>query len=107
MIGEIMAVWFSSVHQLAMVNLYSPEVLAILTHSKTATFAIQDLCLHAQFVGPLRTEVDAAPGARSLLDPESLPLLDSFMKESARVSMIGSSNTSATRLHPQGLTLEK
>ncbi|KAI0879528.1 cytochrome P450 [Hypoxylon argillaceum] len=72
MVGEIMAVWFSTVHQLAM----------------TATYMVQDLCLHDEYIEPLRQELrdylvlQAKPGA--LIDVERLPLLDSFIKESIR-----------------------
>ncbi|KAM0525737.1 hypothetical protein ACHAPE_000448 [Trichoderma viride] len=69
MVGEIMAVWFGSVHQLAM----------------TPTYAIQHLCSHPEYVEPLQDEVQrvfhANDGQR---DVEKLPLLDSFMKESIR-----------------------
>lgn len=40
MVGEIVAVWFSSVHQPAI----------------TVTFALEDLCLFPEYVGPLRQE---------------------------------------------------
>ncbi|KAL6803841.1 cytochrome P450 [Trichoderma sp. SZMC 28012] len=71
MVGEIMAVWFGSVHQLAM----------------TSTYAIQDLCLHPEYVEPLRIEVrDCFHVNDSPRDVERLPLLDSFIKESVRSS---------------------
>jgi len=66
MVGEIMAVWFGSVHQLAM----------------TTTYAIQAMCLYREYLDPLRSEL-------ALLGEEPrqvtrLPLLDSFVKESIR-----------------------
>ncbi|KAK4063192.1 hypothetical protein Trihar35433_8987 [Trichoderma harzianum] len=71
MVGEIMAVWFGSVHQLAM----------------TSTYAIQDLCLHPEYVEPLRIEIrDYFHLSNSPRDVERLPLLDSFIKESVRNS---------------------
>ncbi|QYS95719.1 hypothetical protein H0G86_002994 [Trichoderma simmonsii] len=71
MVGEIMAVWFGSVHQLAM----------------TSTYAIQDLCLHPEYVEPLKIEIrDYFHLNNSLRDVERLPLLDSFIKESVRNS---------------------
>ncbi|KAI0118646.1 cytochrome P450 [Nemania sp. FL0031] len=74
MMGEIIAVWFSSVHQLAM----------------TATYAVEDLCLHEEFVGPLRQEIrkHLAEEAKAPVDLEGLPLLDSFIKESIRCSNV-------------------
>ncbi|KAJ4861649.1 cytochrome p450 domain-containing protein [Trichoderma breve] len=71
MVGEIMAVWFGSVHQLAM----------------TSTYAIQDLCLHPEYVEPLAIEIrDCFHAEDSPRDVERLPLLDSFIKESVRNS---------------------
>ncbi|KAK4077104.1 uncharacterized protein Triagg1_4071 [Trichoderma aggressivum f. europaeum] len=71
MVGEIMAVWFASVHQLAM----------------TSTYAIQDLCLHPEYFEPLAIEIrDCFHAEDSSRDVERLPLLDSFIKESVRNS---------------------
>ncbi|ROT42882.1 cytochrome P450 [Sodiomyces alkalinus F11] len=74
MIGEIMAIWFSSVHQLAM----------------TATFVVEDLCLHREYMEPLRQEVESFAPEGSVhtarLDVSKLTLLDSFVKESIRCS---------------------
>ncbi|KAL6897095.1 cytochrome P450 [Trichoderma evansii] len=69
MVGEIMAVWFGSVHQLAM----------------TPTYAIQDLCSHPEYIEPLQEEIQKGLHADNLLrDVDKLPLLDSFIKESIR-----------------------
>ncbi|UKZ67614.1 uncharacterized protein TrAtP1_008769 [Trichoderma atroviride] len=69
MVGEIMAVWFGSVHQLAM----------------TPTYAIQHLCSHPEYVEPLQEEVQRVFRADSVQrDVDELPLLDSFIKESIR-----------------------
>lgn len=65
MVGEIMAVWFGSVHQLAM----------------TTAYAIQDLCIHDEYVEPLRAELSRHSDLRQV---DKLPLLDSFVKESIR-----------------------
>ncbi|KAI5857355.1 cytochrome P450 [Durotheca rogersii] len=72
MIGEIMAIWFSSVHQLAI----------------TITYVVEDLCLQGAYVDPLREEIDGCLEGRSSasIDTEKLPLLDSFVKESVRYS---------------------
>ncbi|KAI4224901.1 MAG: hypothetical protein L6R36_004327 [Xanthoria steineri] len=70
-IGEIMAVWFSSVHQLAM----------------AATFALEDLCLHPESVEPLRHELEENADGAAVLDLDAFPLLDSFLKESSRLSV--------------------
>ncbi|KAI1204773.1 cytochrome P450 [Annulohypoxylon truncatum] len=74
MVGEIMAVWFGSVHQLAM----------------TTTYAIEDLCIHDDCIEPLRAEITKARatckelGGKALDVEKQLPLLDSFLRESIR-----------------------
>ncbi|GJN80326.1 hypothetical protein PLIIFM63780_003852 [Purpureocillium lilacinum] len=71
MVGEIMAVWFGSVHQLAM----------------TTTYAIEDLCLHPEHIAPLREEAQELFLAEdSPRDVNMLLFLDSFIKESIRCS---------------------
>ncbi|KAI0965159.1 cytochrome P450 [Xylaria arbuscula] len=72
MVGEIMAIWFSSVHQLAMAT----------------TFAIQDLSLHQDCVQSLRAELQQKCSHMKTTPDvlEGLPLLDSFVKESIRYS---------------------
>ncbi|KAI9669871.1 MAG: hypothetical protein M1831_006906 [Alyxoria varia] len=80
---EIMAVWFSSVHQLAMAT----------------TYALEDLCLHPEYAEPLRREIHQAAKASNRstdgkrdpsfpvdLDLSKLELLDSFISESSRLS---------------------
>ncbi|KAI1775359.1 cytochrome P450 [Hypoxylon cercidicola] len=75
-VHELMAIWFGSVHAL----------------STTITFAIQDLCLHPEYVAPLRDEAEKqyADFERTA---EGLPLLDSFIKESARLTPVESMST--------------
>ncbi|KAI4141695.1 MAG: hypothetical protein L6R39_005229 [Caloplaca ligustica] len=70
-IGEIMAVWFSSVHQLAIAG----------------SFALEDLCLHPECIEPLRGEVEDYADPTAVSDLNALPLLDSFLKESSRLSV--------------------
>ncbi|KAG7005467.1 FAD-dependent monooxygenase [Physcia stellaris] len=70
MIGEIMALWFGSVHQLAM----------------TTTFAIHDFCLYPDWVQELRHELSRASSESTPVDPESLALLDGFVQESMRMN---------------------
>lgn len=64
-----------------------------MTH-KTATYVVQDLCLHEEYVESLRQEIqkytaEVPPG--TMLDVETLPLLDSFIKESIRCSNVDAS----------------
>ncbi|GIJ98280.1 hypothetical protein Aspvir_000396 [Aspergillus viridinutans] len=68
MVGEIIAVWFGSVHQLAM----------------TTTYAIEDLCLHNDYVEPLRAEIQQYLAGSCRRRVAEMPLLDSFVRESIR-----------------------
>ncbi|KAI2618907.1 cytochrome P450 [Hypoxylon sp. NC1633] len=75
-VHELMAIWFGSVHAL----------------STTITFAIEDLCLHPEYVAPLRKEAESNY-AEFERTAEGLPLLDSFIKESARLTPVESMST--------------
>ena len=76
MVSEIIAIWFSSVHQLAMTTIY----------------CLEDLCLHLEYVESLRHEIavyaygDQATDDTKLLDISKLELLESFISESSRLS---------------------
>ncbi|KAL9121315.1 MAG: hypothetical protein Q9187_002126 [Circinaria calcarea] len=50
------------------------------------TYALYDLCLHPQYIDPLRKELSTVLANGSDWQPENLPLLDSFIKESARLN---------------------
>ncbi|KAE8350518.1 cytochrome P450 [Aspergillus coremiiformis] len=83
MVGEIMAVWFGSVHQLAM----------------TTTYAIEDLCLHMEYIEPLRSEIHQYSANSCGRNVEKMPLLDSFIKESIRCT-----NSDAITVRRKALT---
>ena len=76
MLGEIMAIWFSSVHQLAM----------------AATYALEDVYLHPEYIDPLREEIrvhrkqNGGQNENTPLQLSKLELLDSFISESSRMS---------------------
>ncbi|KAB8074945.1 cytochrome P450 [Aspergillus leporis] len=63
----LLGTWFASVHQPAMCLFY----------------ALDDLCLHPQYVDELRDEVSR--GIHEGRDIDSLTLLDGFLRESARL----------------------
>lgn len=65
----ILGVWFASVHQPAL----------------SLVYAMDDLCNHPKYVSILRTELATHGDDGSGGDIESLPILDSFLKESARL----------------------
>ncbi|KAI1778213.1 cytochrome P450 [Hypoxylon cercidicola] len=82
-VHELMAIWFGSVHAL----------------STTITFAIHDLCLRPEYVEPLRQELtcEYEDFERTAI---GLPLLDSFIKESARLTPVESMSTRRSALMP-------
>lgn len=69
---EIIAIWFGSVHAL----------------SATTTYVLFDLCSHPEYVAPLRKEVESDQFGDFMNTTKGLPLLDSFIKESSRLSPI-------------------
>lgn len=58
---------------------------------QTICFAIYDLCLYSQYVDPLRRELEGPEFAIFEKTAQGLPLLDSFIKESMRLTPIESS----------------
>ncbi|KAK4224545.1 cytochrome P450 [Podospora fimiseda] len=69
LVHELMGIWFGSVHALA----------------TTITVAIHDLCLHPEYIQPIRDEI-TAHYSEFEHTAHGLPLLDSFIKESARLT---------------------
>ncbi|XP_014561396.1 hypothetical protein COCVIDRAFT_33745 [Bipolaris victoriae FI3] len=82
-VHELMAIWFGSVHPVAV----------------TVTVAIEDLCLHPEYVEPLRAEC-TAQYADFERTGTGLALLDSFIKESARITPVESQSTRRSALEP-------
>jgi cytochrome P450 len=82
-VHELMAIWFGSVHAV----------------STTITFAIHDLCLHPEYAEPMRQELLAgyADFEKTGL---GLPLMDSFIKESARITPVEAQSTRRAALRP-------
>ncbi|KAF7936355.1 uncharacterized protein EAE98_002574 [Botrytis deweyae] len=64
----IMGIWFAVVHQPAL----------------SIVYALEDLCEHPEYVGLLRVELAEMLSANEE-NLDSLPLLDSFLKESSRL----------------------
>lgn len=69
---ELMVIWFGSGHALC----------------TTITFAIHDLCLHPEYVAPLLEELEQKEYMHFERTANGLPLLDSFIKESARLTPV-------------------
>ncbi|RLM01932.1 hypothetical protein CFD26_108363 [Aspergillus turcosus] len=90
MVGEIIAVWFGSVHQLAMVRQQART---------TTTYAIEDLCLHDDYVEPLRAEIQQYLAGSCRRRVAEMPLLDSFVRESIRCT-----NSDAITVRRKALT---
>jgi cytochrome P450 len=68
LVQALLGVWFASVHQPSM----------------SLVYALDDLCFHPQYIDKLRDEIST--GMQEGRDIDSLPLLDSFLKESARLN---------------------
>ncbi|KAJ8132332.1 hypothetical protein O1611_g1292 [Lasiodiplodia mahajangana] len=84
-IHELLAVWFGSVH----------------ITSTTACFALFDLCLHKEYIQPLPEEIEKTTWeAFDKSGGKLFPLLDSFMKESARLTPVESISTRRKALKP-------
>ncbi|KAK3385913.1 cytochrome P450 [Podospora didyma] len=82
---ELIALWFGSVH----------------ITSTTVCFALHDLCLHPEYVEPLRKEIETAGWDKfDKSGGKCFPLLDSFMKESARLTPVESVSTRRMALQP-------
>ncbi|KAM5480521.1 hypothetical protein MaudMau93_007458 [Microsporum audouinii] len=71
LVGEVMGIWYGSVHTLSI----------------AATFALLDLYSHPDCIDPLRKEAKNVGFNAS----DDLPLLDSFLSESARLNAFESS----------------
>ncbi|KAI1400860.1 cytochrome P450 [Hypoxylon fuscum] len=80
-VHEVMAIWFGSVHAI----------------STTITFAVHDLCLHPEYKTPLRDEISREYDV-FLRTGCGLTLLDSFIKESARLTPVESMSTRRSAL---------
>ncbi|KAL3431896.1 cytochrome P450 [Aspergillus tetrazonus] len=76
----LLGIWFASVHQPAMCLFY----------------ALDDLCLHPEYVVPLREKISQA----LQIDLSTLPLLDAFLKESARLHPTDSISVRRKALRP-------
>ncbi len=63
----VLGIWFAAVHQPAM----------------SLVYALGDLCQHPEYVNALKKELGDGSADRKYL--ESMPLLDAFLKESARL----------------------
>ncbi|KAL1961857.1 hypothetical protein VTN77DRAFT_981 [Rasamsonia byssochlamydoides] len=71
LVQQAIAILFASAHQMPMGLVY----------------AIYNLCIHPEYIAPLREEIEQASGKWNLGDQfEHMPLLDSFLRESARLN---------------------
>ncbi|KAF2261905.1 cytochrome P450, partial [Lojkania enalia] len=75
LVGEIVAVWYASIHTLA----------------TSMAYALIDLYSHPEYIEPLRREVEGPLFKKFQTTSEGLPEIDSFLKESTRLSYFESS----------------
>ncbi|KAM5476753.1 hypothetical protein MauCBS54593_000023 [Microsporum audouinii] len=80
LVGEVMGIWYGSVHTLSI----------------AATFALLDLYSHPDCIDPLRKEAKNVGFNAS----DDLPLLDSFLSESARLNAFESTGIRRQALQP-------
>ncbi|KAI4210937.1 MAG: hypothetical protein LQ351_006256 [Letrouitia transgressa] len=64
------------------------------------TYAVADLYSHDEYIEPLRNEVESCSLAKFKDTAGGLPLLDSFLKESARLSTFESTSVRRQALKP-------
>ncbi|UKZ49177.1 hypothetical protein TrVGV298_003420 [Trichoderma virens] len=84
-VHELMALWFGSVH----------------ITSTTACFALHHLCIHSEYIEPLRNEIESIGWTEfEKSGGKTFPLLDSFMKESARMNPVESVSSRRMALKP-------
>lgn len=110
-IQETLALWFGSVHQLAMVSrlLYfkRQSELTLVSGLQSFTYALYDLCEYPECIVPLREEIERARLEDfSAWQPENMPRLDSFLKESARLNPSDASEYKAARMPPFFIPVE-
>jgi len=60
--------------------------------NQTIVYVIHDLCLHPEYIEPLRRELETSYEEFQRTG-QGLPLLDSFIKESARLTPVESSKS--------------
>ena len=98
-----MGVWYGSVHTLAIVSQsnLTIQTLSADVERQATTYALIDLYSHPEYVEPLRKEGLSTALHGSHFTHEALPLLDSFLRESARLSAFESSKR--RRCEPQAL----
>ena len=83
-VQELMALWFGAVHTMAM----------------AATFAIRDVCMNPEYLEPLRKELESPAYKRWEATGTGMPLVDSFLKESARLNPLDNVSTRRKALTP-------
>ncbi|KAF2873250.1 cytochrome P450 [Massariosphaeria phaeospora] len=83
-VHELMALLFGAVHSMGMAT----------------TFAIRDICMHPEYVEPLRKEIEGPAYQAWEATGDGLPFLDSFLKESARINPLDNLSTRRKALRP-------
>jgi hypothetical protein len=86
---QTLAYIFASAYQMPMVRL--PKYIfgeAGLTGSQLITFALYNLSKHPEYLQPLRAEILRSGGVLLNHQNNELPMLDSFLKETARLNPV-------------------
>lgn len=61
------------------------------------TYALYDLCQHKEYLEPLRAEMQSVEFEKLSRTSQGMPLLDSFIKESTRLSPMEASELYSPR----------
>jgi cytochrome P450 len=85
---EVMALWFGAIHALSI----------------STTFALFALCSHPEYAEPLRAELQSDEWVKFIETSNGLPLLDSFIKESARMQPVDYMTVRRQALKPFSLS---
>lgn len=90
LVRHILATLFASTHQIPVVSVSSwrARTCLALIQKQLIAFAFYRLCLHPEYIEPLRQEAESFAGNAYSTHNEEMPLLDSFLKEVARLHPI-------------------
>lgn len=82
---HVMGLMFGGAHQLPMVSLAVPYPNGLLMSSSWSA-SPSNLCNHPEFIEPLLAEITAMEHSNESENYDEMPLMDSFLKETARLN---------------------
>ena len=90
-VQQMIALLFASYHQMPMVSVTEKQMVCTDNGSsndsiQALVFAVYNLCMHPEYIAPLRQEMEIALQGTSEERFKDIPLLDSFLRESSRLN---------------------